>query len=107
MDVAVLPSYREGIPRALLEAGAMGVPMAASDIRGCREVIVHGQTGLLFGLKDVDGLSAAVEGLLGDEGERRRLGEAGRRHVLKNYTEGLVAQRLMACYEGFLAGLEE
>ena len=85
----------------------MGVPMAASDIRGCREVIVHGQTGLLVGLKDVDGLSAAVEGLLRNRDERRRLGEAGRQHVLAHYTEGLVAGRLAACYEEFLAARGE
>ncbi len=102
MDAAVLPSYREGIPRALMEAAAMGVPIAASDIRGCREVIDAGRTGLLFPLKDVDGFTVAVERLLKSEDERRRLGQAGRRRVLENYTEALTARRLTACYEDFL-----
>jgi glycosyltransferase involved in cell wall biosynthesis len=101
MDAAVLPSYREGIPRALLEAAAMGVPVVASNIRGCREVIDDGRTGLLFPLKDVDDFTAAVERLLQSEDERRRLGKAGRRRVLENYTEALTARRLIACYEEF------
>lgn len=106
MDVAVLPSHREGIPRALLEAGAMGVPMAASAIRGCREVIVDGETGVLFGLKDVDDFTEKVRSLLGDEGLRKRLGEKGRERILANYTEGLTAGRLVACYRRFLEEIE-
>jgi len=104
MDVAVLPSHREGIPRAIMEAAAMGVPVAATDIRGCREVIVHGESGLLFPLKDVEGFAAAVRRLLVDEGLRRRLGEAGRRRVLENYTEARTAERIIACYQRFLEG---
>lgn len=102
MDLAVLPSYREGIPRALLEAGAMGVPMAASDIRGCREVIVDGQTGMLFPLKNVDAFTEVVSKLLGDGDMRRRLGEAGHRRIMERYTEGRTAARLAACYEVML-----
>jgi glycosyltransferase involved in cell wall biosynthesis len=98
MDLAVLPSYREGIPRALLEAAAMGVPIAATAIRGCREVIVDGETGVLFGLRDTDSFVDAVTGLLLDPGRRRRLGAAARHHILANYTEGQTAARLVSCY---------
>jgi glycosyltransferase involved in cell wall biosynthesis len=103
MDLAVLPSHREGIPRALMEAAAMGVPVAATDIRGCREVIVHGESGLLFPLKDAEGCTAAVRRLLLDEGLRQRLGQAGRQRVLEHYTEARTAGRIIACYERFLA----
>ena len=102
MDAAVLPSYREGIPRALLEAAAMGVPIAASNIRGCREVIVDGESGILFPLKDVDALTETVRLLLGDGDMRRRLGEAGRRRVLEHYTECGTAERLIGFYNGIL-----
>ncbi len=102
MDVAVLPSYREGIPRALLEAAAMGVPIAASDIRGCREVIVHGKSGLLFALKEVEAFARVVRSLLLDPEKRRRLGETGRRRILQHYTEGRTTERLIACYEKIL-----
>lgn len=104
MDLAVLPSYREGIPRALMEAAAMGVPVAASDIRGCREVVENGQTGLLFPLGDMEAFAEAVGSLLRDEGRRRRLGEGGRQRVLQHYTEAQVAARLIGCYERFLQG---
>ena len=103
MDVAVLPSHREGIPRALMEAAAMGVALVASDIRGCREVIEDGRSGRLFPLKEVDGLEAAVGALRDDEATRRRMGEAARERVLANYTESGTAQRLISCYEEVLA----
>jgi len=102
MDAAVLPSHREGIPRALLEAAAMGVPIAASAIRGCREVIADGKTGLLFGLRDVDAFTETVRSLLQDGELRHRLGDAGRRHILENYTEARTTERLITCYREFL-----
>jgi glycosyltransferase involved in cell wall biosynthesis len=104
MDVAVLPSHREGIPRALLEAGAMGVPLVATAIRGCREVIADGATGLLFGVRDIDAFAAAVEALLNDAARRRQLGAAARTRVLSAYTEAATAARIIACYERFLVG---
>ena len=98
MDVAVLPSHREGIPRAIMEASAMGVPVVASDIRGCREVIVNQETGILFPARDVDSFVAAVESLLADEPLRHRLGQAGSKRVFGNFTEDRTAARLMAFY---------
>ena len=80
----------------------MGVPIAASDIRGCREVIVDGESGILFPLKDVDALTETVRLLLGDGDMRRRLGEAGRRRVLEHYTESGTAERLIGFYHGIL-----
>ena len=103
MDVAVLPSYREGIPRALLEAGAMGTAMAASNIRGCREVIDHDSTGVLFGLKDVDSFTCQIEALLADDQHRHQLGEAGRAHIMERFTEAKATERLVTCYRQFLA----
>ena len=106
MDVAVLPSHREGIPRAIMEASAMGVPVVATDIRGCREVIVHRQTGLLFRVGDVEAFAAVVEELLLDTALRRRLGAAGSRRVFGYYTEDRTAARLMAFY-GRVLGNDE
>ena len=99
MDVAVLPSHREGIPRAIMEASAMGVAVIASDIRGCREVIVHQETGMLFPARDVPAFVAAVESLLSDAQLRRSLGDAGSRRVFGNFTEDRTTGRLMAFYD--------
>ena len=102
MDIAVLPSHREGIPRALSEAGSMGVAMVASDTRGCREVVIHRETGLLFPMKDIDGLTDSIRQLLLDGALRRRLAEAGRDHIHSEHTEGRAHSRLRACYREFI-----
>jgi glycosyltransferase involved in cell wall biosynthesis len=98
MDMLVLPSYREGLPRAVIEAGAMGLSVVASDIRGCREVVVAGETGLLTALKDVEALVAAVARLLGDRDLRMAMGRAGRERVMQHYTEAQTTQRVADCY---------
>ena len=102
MDLCVLPSYREGLPRCLLEAGAMGVAAAASDIRGCREVIVEGETGLLFPLKDVGGFAAVVERVLADEKLRAKLAQGGQFRVRERYVESLVTERVVGLYKSGL-----
>jgi glycosyltransferase involved in cell wall biosynthesis len=60
LDVFVLPSHREGFPRAAMEAAASGLPVVASDIRGCRQVVSDGVNGLLFPVRDVDAPTAAI-----------------------------------------------
>jgi len=102
MDLCVLPSYREGLPRCLLEAGAMGVAAAATDIRGCREVIVDGETGLLFPLKDVGGFVAVVERMLADEKLRAKLAQGGQLRTRERYVESLVTERVVGLYKSGL-----
>ena len=102
MDLCVLPSYREGLPRCLLEAGAMGVAAAATDIRGCREVIVDGETGLLFPLKDVGGFAAVVERVLADGQLRAKLARGGQLRVRERYVESLVTERVVGLYKSGL-----
>jgi len=98
MDLCVLPSYREGLPRCIIEAAAMGTAVAATDIRGCREVVKDGENGRLFPLKDVDGFSEVVAQLLADDAQRMRLAAAGRQQVQRAYTEAQVTARLVALY---------
>lgn len=104
MDVFVLASHREGLSRSLLEATAMARPTVVCDIRGCREVVVDGQTGLLTPVRDAAALTEAVSGLLGEDELRARLGAAGRERLLRQYTEGAVATRIAAVYESILTG---
>ena len=96
---AFLPSYREGLPRCLLEAATMGIAVAATDIRGCREVIVDGETGLLFPLKDVEGFIAVIERVLADDELRMKLAQAGQLRVRERYLESLVTERIVGLYE--------
>jgi glycosyltransferase involved in cell wall biosynthesis len=98
MDLFVLPSHREGIPRACMEASAMERPVIASDIRGCREVIEHGRTGLLVTVGDSAALAAAIRELRRDPSRRQRMGTEGRRHIAEQFDSRLVLQRLCSFY---------
>ncbi len=81
MDVCVLCSSKEGLPRVVLEAMLAGKPVVGSDVTGTRELIVNEETGLLYAYADVPALTAALRRLLGDPLLRRAMGEAGRRRV--------------------------
>ena len=98
MDLFVLPSYREGIPRACMEAAAMMRPIVASDIRGCREVVVNGETGLLVPPRDIPQLVEAIECLYQDRDLAVRMGKRGRQHVVTNFDIKDVCRRLCEFY---------
>ena len=102
MDLFVLPSRREGIPRALMEASAMGLPVVASDIRGCREVVVPDETGLLVPMRDPVALAAAIEKIIERPAESRAMGQAGRVHIVANFDESQVIDRLIMFYRKIL-----
>jgi len=87
----VLPSYREGVPRALLEAAAMARPCIATDVPGCREAVVHERTGLLCLPRDSAALAGAMQRFI-DAGPVgwASMGAAGRRHVEDHFDENLV-----------------
>ena len=89
----VLPSYREGLPRSLLEAAAMGRPLIAADVPGCRDVVDHRVNGLLCQVRDAKSLAGAMRELAEMPSEQRQaMGEAGRRKVQAQYSEELVVQ---------------
>jgi glycosyltransferase involved in cell wall biosynthesis len=101
-DVVALPSYREGTPRTLLEAAAMGKAMVASDAPGCREVVDHEATGLLVPPRDAGALAEAIERLLLSPDLRLQLGEAARRKAEVDFDESVVAARFLDLYDGLL-----
>lgn len=105
MDVFVLPSYREGIPRACMEAAASGVPVVASDIRGCREVVLGGRTGVLVPPRDVPGFTDAIRRLAADSDLRARMGAEARRHIVEHFDQRMVLERLLRFYDGIEASL--
>jgi len=89
--VVVLPSYREGLPRSLLEAGAMARPAVATDVPGCREAVVDGETGFLCRARDSRSLAEAMKRLAALSGEERKaMGVAARRRVEEKFSETVV-----------------
>jgi glycosyltransferase involved in cell wall biosynthesis len=96
--IAVLPSYREGLPKALLEAAAAGRPMVAADVPGCREIVRHGETGVLVPPRDAPALADALERLAGDPALRQRLGAAARRLAEQRFGEAAIAAATVDLY---------
>ena len=93
-DCVVLPSYREGLPRTLLEAAAMARPLIATDAPGCRQVVRHGVNGHLCALRDAASLAEAMLAMLrAPEAERRRMGAAAREMAESEYDEKIVVNR--------------
>ncbi|MEQ1788442.1 MAG: glycosyltransferase family 4 protein [Acidimicrobiales bacterium] len=97
MDVFCLPSHREGFPRAAMEAAASGLPVVASDIRGCRQVVDPGVTGALVPARDARALAAALRPY-GDPTHAARQGAAGRAKALTDFDETAVVRRVLAAY---------
>lgn len=98
----VLPSYREGLPRSLLEASAMGRPMIATDVPGCREIVRDGETGILCQSRDAASLADAIDRMMSLQGkERARMGSAARELVEKRFGQAQVVD----LYLGALASI--
>ena len=98
-DVVVLPSYREGLPKSLLEASAMAKPMITTDAVGCKDVVIHGQNGILVPAKDADSLRKAILFLLNDAGLREKMGAKARERALGEFDENGVIERTLQIYE--------
>ncbi|XP_077451101.1 UDP-Gal:alpha-D-GlcNAc-diphosphoundecaprenol alpha-1,3-galactosyltransferase-like [Stigmatopora argus] len=101
-DIFALPSYREGFPRSAMEASAMGVPVVATNIRGCRQVVEHDITGLLVESRSGAALRASLELLLADPLRRREMGRAGRNRAVREFDQQRVIARTLAVYRGLL-----
>ena len=95
-DCVVLPSYREGTPRSLLEAAAMGKPLIATDVPGCRQVVQDGRNGYLCKVKDPHDLARAMLQLMQLPPEQRRaMGQASRKLAEEVFDEKLVVAKYL------------
>ena len=101
-DVVVLPSWREGLSRALIEAAAMERPIITTDVPGCRDVVDHGRSGLLVALHDGRGIALALRLLLENPQLARRLGKEARRKVVAEFQVSQVNQDTLAHYQHLL-----
>ena len=97
MDLFVLASHREGFPRS-----AMGLPIVATDIRGCRQVVDHDRTGLLVPVHDPATLADAIEALVADRERRTRMGAAAREKALTEFDDRRQVAITLEVYERLL-----
>ena len=102
VDVVVLPSYREGLPKGLIEAGACALPLVTTDVPGCREVVTDGVDGLLVPVRDAGALATAIARLHDDPVLAARLGAAARQRALDEFDERIVIARTQAVYQELL-----
>lgn len=97
-DVFVFPSYREGFPNVVLQAGAMGLPCIVTDINGCNEIIRHGVNGLIVPPRDEQALYGAMERLATDVQERNHLARQARPAVAERYERSELWKELLETY---------
>lgn len=97
-DIFVLPSYREGFPRVLLEASACGIPIVTVDVPGCREAVVDGQTGKLVPPQNSQALAEAIRELLMDNSLRKKMGEAGRKRIEQEFDINIITEKYLTVY---------
>jgi glycosyltransferase involved in cell wall biosynthesis len=97
--IAALPSRREGLPKALLEAAACGRPMVATDVPGCREIVLPGKTGLLVPPHDKAALADAIGKLAASTDLRARYGGAARALAVKKFSAAAIGRQTVQLYD--------
>jgi glycosyltransferase involved in cell wall biosynthesis len=101
--LAVLPSRREGLPLSLLEAAACQRAMIASDVPGCREIVIHEKTGLLFPVDDAPALAKAIAKLAAAPDLRRRYAAAARTLAVENFSADVIGRNIVDLYRKMLS----
>ena len=101
-DALVFPSYREGFPNVVMQAGAMGLPSIVSDINGCNEIIIEGENGLIIPSKNVEKLKEKMLTLAKDKNLYTKLKGNSRRMIENRYEQSVVWNALLEEYEGLL-----
>jgi glycosyltransferase involved in cell wall biosynthesis len=100
--VVCLPSYREGLPKVLLEAAACARPIIATDVPGCREIVHDGENGILVALKDSNSLANAIKELINNPEKRISMGKNSRKLVKEKFSEEIVVSQTLRVYQELL-----
>lgn len=100
--IVCLPSYREGLPKVLIEAAASGRAIVATDVPGCREIVRHGENGLLVPARDARVLAEALKQLILDPSLRQRMGKRGREIAEAEFSVAKIVHETLAVYRSLL-----
>jgi glycosyltransferase involved in cell wall biosynthesis len=103
-QVGLLPSYREGLPMSLLEAASCGLPLVATDVPGCREIVRDGENGLLVPVRSIDPIAGALETLASDADLRNEMGRRSREMVEESFAERIVVRETLSLYASISGG---
>lgn len=98
--IVCLPSYREGLPKSLLEAASCARPIVTTDVPGCREIVRDGDNGLLVEARNATALADALARLIADPQLRLRMGQRGRERVLQEFSQEMIVAQVLALYRG-------
>lgn len=102
-DALVFPSYREGFPNVVMQAGAMGLPSIVSNINGCNEIIVEGQNGTIVPVKNVEKLAEAMQRFVNDRSYYSMLQQNSREMIASRYEQQVVWKALLEEYRKLVA----
>jgi len=102
-NIVCLPSYREGLPKTLIEACAAQRAIVATDVTGCREVVSHGSNGLLVQVRNPEKLAEAISQLLGDQLQRTAFAKNGRSRAENEFASPIVIKQTLAVYKKVLS----
>ena len=97
-DVLVFPSYREGFPNVVMQAGAMGLPSIVTDINGCNEIIRSDVNGIIIPVKDMQAIYNAMKKLVSDNSYYNKVQESSRQMIEKNYSQSELWNALLMEY---------
>lgn len=106
-DCFVFPSYREGFPNTVIEAGAMGLPSIVTDINGSREIIVQGENGVIIPSRDADALYQAMLDMVRYKAAHERMAANARKMIASRFEQGFVRKCLLDYYDEILGSDEE
>jgi glycosyltransferase involved in cell wall biosynthesis len=101
-NIIVLPSYREGLPKVLLEAASCGRAIVATNVPGCREIVRHNENGILVPPKDSKSLAEALKKLVRDPSLRKKMGKRGRDIVVKEFSEEIITNKTIDLFSRLL-----
>ena len=102
IDIVCLPSYREGLPKSLLEAASAEIPIVTTDVPGCREVVEDGVNGYLVPAKNVELLASRIENLINDPKLRSDFGKKGREKVIREFSQERIVKQTLDLYKELL-----
>ena len=101
MDIVILPSWREGLSKALLESAAMSLPIITTDVPGCKDIITNEYSGLLVPVKNKESLKSAIKKYLHNPDLAINYGKNARKIVCEKFTVDIVNKKILKIYDEF------